>query len=579
MEAITHPGKNLTRPALLLPVLLAALVYLSTAGGRAVIDYDEGYYAQAAKHMFESGDWVTPYANGVRFLEKPPLMYWATALSFKVFGLNEFALRLPTALAVTALVWVVIRIARRACGNRAAVIAGLCTAFSTGTYLFTRETLHDIWLVLFITVAMYAFLEWYLDQRRSWGWALLFYAALAGAVLCKSLIGVAFPVGIVVVFFLVAREWPKWRTLHVLPGSLLFLALAVPWHWLAAIRNQGFLYFFFISEQFLRFFHKREPPVLWSLPLLTFYALILLWFFPWTAFLPAALRPDGERTDDSGRTLRRLALVWLVVMLGFYAVSERLEHYAFPLLPALALLVGTTLSRTDDNKSVRWGFRGLALLGLLIAVAGAGAGIWFFAAGHGFAAAGSSRTGMIYQTDFSILADMPPSIQVRLLAPATITMLVLVLGPCAALIFEKHRRRLHAVGCLAVAMVVICGMIHWSLVICEDMISSKKFGLALASNSRPGDRLVLWGDYESANSLNFYEPLRVEVVNGLAYALVPGRQFKDAPGIMLTEPEFTEAWQSDSRVFALVPKSQISDLRPSGVTVLEVQDRVLLRNR
>ncbi len=578
MEAVTHPGKNLTKLAVLLPVLLTALVYLSTAGGRAVIDYDEGYYAQAAKHMFESGDWVTPYANGVRFLEKPPLMYWVTALSLKALGVNEFALHLPTALAVMALVWIVTRIASRTCGQRAAFIAGLCTAFSTGTYLFTRETLHDIWLVLFITLAMYAFLEWYLDLRRSLGWALLFYAALAGAVLCKSLIGVAFPVGIVAVFFLVSREWPKWRTLHVLPGSLLFLALAVPWHWLAAIRNQGFLYFFFVGEQFLRFVHKREPPVVWSLPLFTFYALILVWFFPWTAFLPATFGRNGKGMDDNWTTLRRLALVWLIVMLGFYAVSERLEHYAFPLLPALALLVGMTLSRPDDNKAVRWGFRGLALLGLLIAVAGAGAGAWFFAAGHGFTAAGSSRTGMIYQTDFSILADMPPSIQARLLKPAVITILVLVLGSCAALIFEKHRRRLRAVACLAAAMIVICGMIHWSLVICEDMISSRKFGLALASNTRPDDRLVLWGDYESANSLNFYEPLRVHVVNGVAYALVPGMQFKDAPRIMLTEPEFRVAWQSDGRVFALVPKSRLNALEPSGVVVLEVLDRALVRN-
>ena len=128
-----------------------------------MIDYDEGYYAQAAKHMVEHGDWVTPYANGIRFLEKPPLLYWVTAASFAVFGINEFALRLPTALAVIALVWIVMRMARRASGERAALIAGLSTACSVGTYLFTRETLHDIWLVLFIALAMHAFLKWYLD--------------------------------------------------------------------------------------------------------------------------------------------------------------------------------------------------------------------------------------------------------------------------------------------------------------------------------------------------------------------------------------------------------------------------------
>src|SRR5512141_1511585 len=125
------PGRRITiksgrwdKLAMLLPLLLAAVLYLGTTTGRAVIDYDEGYYAQAAKHMVERGDWVTPYANGVRFLEKPPLLYWLTAASFSAFGINEIALRLPTALAVIALVWIVMRTAGRAFNERGALIAG-----------------------------------------------------------------------------------------------------------------------------------------------------------------------------------------------------------------------------------------------------------------------------------------------------------------------------------------------------------------------------------------------------------------------------------------------------------------------
>ena len=100
MRIKTQSDTNRRALSMLLPVLLAGIIYLSSTTGRAVIDYDEGYYAQAARHMVESGDWVTPYANGVRFLEKPPLLYWITAASFKIFGIHEFSLRLPTALAV-----------------------------------------------------------------------------------------------------------------------------------------------------------------------------------------------------------------------------------------------------------------------------------------------------------------------------------------------------------------------------------------------------------------------------------------------------------------------------------------------
>ncbi len=372
METESQPGSGRSKLALLLPLVLAAIIYLASAGGRAVIDYDEGHYSEVALQMAERGDWVTPYDNGVRFLEKPPLMYWLTAASLRILGVNEFALRLPTALGVMALVWVVMLIARRASGDRAASLAGLCTACSAGTYLFTREALHDIWLVLFVSLAMYALLDWYLDPLHSRRRALIFYAASAGALMTKSLIGVAFPAGIAIIFFMLARERPKWRTLHLLPGLLLFLVLAVPWHWLAAVRNQGFLWSFFVNEQFLRFFGSHDPPILWSLPLLTFWALIPVWFFPWTVFLPAAFAASRKPADDGQCALVRLVLAWLLVILGFYSISARLEHYAFPLLPAMSLLVGMALSRTDDRRAVKWGFRILAILGVIVLAIGAG---------------------------------------------------------------------------------------------------------------------------------------------------------------------------------------------------------------
>lgn len=566
------------KTGVLIPLVLTALVYLASAGGYAVIDYDEGHYSAAALQMLERGDWVTPYCNGVRFLEKPPLMYWLTAASLRAFGINEFALRLPTALAVIALVGLVVRIVRRAAGQGAAIIAGLCMSCSAGTFLFTREALHDVWLVLFIALAMYAFLEWQLDPRHARGPAMLFYGALAGAVMTKSLIGVAFPLGIVALFFLVARERPQWRSLHLLPGSLLFAVLAVPWHWLAALRNQGFLYSFFVNEQFLRFFGKHDPPVLWSLPLFTFWALILIWFFPWTVFLPAAISAARKPADGSERTLMRLTLAWLGVILAFFSVSARLEHYAFPLLPALSILVGVALDRTGDNRAVRWAFRGLAVLCLGILGTGLAAAIWFFAAGHGFANTEAVRTGMVYQTDFSILAEMPVAIQRNLLKPAVVTIVSLAVGSLAALWFETRRRRTYAVLSLAAIMVVICGMIQWSLVICEDMISSKRFALAVAAAARPGDHLVVVGDFESANSLSFYQPLHVEVYGGVAYALIPGMKFPDAPRVVLTEEEFLTLWKGAGRVFTLLPQTRLIAMKLGGLEMLQVSDRVLIRN-
>jgi hypothetical protein len=119
---------------------------------------------------------------------------------------------------------------------------------------------------------------------------------------------------------------------------------------------------------------------------------------------------------------------------------------------------------------------------------------------------------------------------------------------------------------------------QWSLVICEDLVSSKKFALAVAREARPGDHLVVVGDYESANSLSFYQPLRVEVYGGLAYALIPGMRYADAPRVVLTRPQLEALWRGSGRVFALVPKARRAELGLDGPELLRVLDRVLIRN-
>jgi hypothetical protein len=565
--------------AVLLPLLLTAVVYVPTSGFRAVIDYDEGHYSQVALQMLARGDWITPYDDGVRFLEKPPLMYWLTATSLWAFGINEFALRLPSALGVILMVWIVMLTARHAAGERAAIISGLCVAFCVGTYLFTREALHDIWLVLFLALAMFAFLRWYRNPSHPLRHALLFAFACAGAVMTKSLVGLAFPVGVVVLFFLLKRERPEWRSLHILPVSLVFLSLAAPWHWLAAVRNQGVLWSFFVNEQFLRFVGRHDPPVVWSVPLATFWLLNLVWFFPWTAFLPAAVVDLRKPMDADRGDLARLAVSWAVVILVFFSVSGRLEHYFFPAIPALALPIGLVLSRTEENRATTWGFRTLALLGLAALAAGLAFAVWLSASGHGFKTGQAERTEVISSTDFSILEEMPATIQAQLLKPAIVTILSMAAGFLAALQFEKRRRRMQAILCLTAVMAVICGLTQWSMVICEGMISSRSFGLAVAQEAAPGDHLVIMGDYESANSISFYQPLHIEVTDGVAYSLIPGMKYPDAPRIVLSHEEFASLWEGHDRVFVLVPASRRRDLRPAGIEVLQVLDRVLLRNR
>jgi hypothetical protein len=217
------------------------------------------------------------------------------------------------------------------------------------------------------------------------------------------------------------------------------------------------------------------------------------------------------------------------------------------------------------------------MLGILSIAVGLGTGIWL-ASGYGFQFNAAGPANRLAETDFSIMADMPPAIWTNLLKPAAVTVVFLAIGFISALWFEMHGRRIHAVMSVAAVMMVVCTMTHWSLNICEDLISSKKFALAIAQEACPGDRLIVVDDYESANSLNFYEPLRVEVFDGAAYALIPGMKYPDAPHVILTKDEFQKAWQSAGRVFVLVPKTRLEELNLGGVEITGVLHRVLLRN-
>jgi hypothetical protein len=176
------------------------------------------------------------------------------------------------------------------------------------------------------------------------------------------------------------------------------------------------------------------------------------------------------------------------------------------------------------------------------------------------------------------MAEMPPEIVRGLLAPAAVTIPALAAGFWTALTLEKRRRHQAAALAVAATMMLVFAMAHWSLNICEDLISSKKFGQAVARQARDGDRLVVAGDYESANSLNFYQPLLVQIVDGTAYALLPGLKYPDAPQILLSRDEFLSAWRSEERVFVLLPRERAGELAPGGVPVLSVLHRILVRN-
>ncbi len=358
-----------------------------------LLDDADSTHAEAAREMVATGDYVTLHINGVRYLEKPPLPYWLVAFSYKVFGVNEFSTRLPMVLSVMLLGVLAFCWGRRAFGDRTGIYAALFVYTCAGIYLFTRVLIPDVLLSLLIAAALYLFLTALEPGASPWRWY-AGYSLMALGVLTKGLIALVFPGGAAFFFLLVTGEWRRWREFRLLSGLVLFFAIAAPWHIVAGLRNpgtaqhHGFFWFYFVNEHFLRFLGKRYPRDYSKLPATLYWSLHLVWLFPWSLYLPAALRTAMQAwrgrshgISDPGVTSRRgdfaertrlLCWIFAGVVLIFFAISTNQEYYTFPAYLPLLLLLADGIAQGERVEC-----QGRKRAGWLVPSAGVLAGSWY----------------------------------------------------------------------------------------------------------------------------------------------------------------------------------------------------------
>src|ERR1019366_3409657 len=347
----------------LIVVAVAAIIFLGCIiSPPSLMDDVDSIQAQIARGMLTSGDWVTARVDGLIYLEKPPLVYWTIAGSFRLFGVHDWAARIPIAVSAIGVCWLTAAFGTWAFGKRAGFYAGLVMATCVGLFLFTRILIPDVMLTFTIALAMWALLRALEEEEpRPLLWAVVLAACLGTGLLLKSLIGVVFPAAAGLIYLSLTRQLfarRTWKRLHPFLGALIILAIAAPWHILATLRNppyfaftlhsgpgqyHGFLWFFFINEQLLRFLNLRYPRDYNTVPRLWFWLLHLVWLFPWSVYLPAVAKLRFQPVDRAGRT-RLLALVWTGFILVFFTFSTTQEYYSMPCYPALALLVGSAMA-------------------------------------------------------------------------------------------------------------------------------------------------------------------------------------------------------------------------------------------
>lgn len=561
--------RRVTAFSLLTIVFLWLAIYVAGMFTPALLDDADTVHAEAAREMVLRHDWVTLHANGIRYLEKAPLIYWAVAGSYELFGVSEWTTRLPLMLGVLGMVLAAYALGTKAYGERGGFYSSIALVSALGPYLFTRFLIPDTLVALWLTLAILFFLKSLDEERPSqltcWGLA----ASCAVNVLTKGLIGLVFPAAVIGIYLLATGNLRHLLRLRLLSSTVVFLIIAVPWHVLAAVRNpdqgatRGFLWFYFINEQFLRYLNKRVPRDYDTVPFVLFWTLLLLWLIPWVAFLPQALKdvPVRWRALRSQLSLRQrsnlLFLIWALVILVFFSFSTRQEYYTIPALPALALLVGGWLAREERSEpgaAERKAGRISALVLLIVGGIAFAVGMLLLSLAKP-PAPGTDLSELLrknpqdYALSFGHFLDLTPQALGAFRRPLFIFVLSLFLGTGLNWLMRRRGRAREGNLALALMMIAVLACVHSAFVTFSPILSSKELALAIRKHYRPDDVVVVYGKYENGSSLNFYTGLPVRSLHKPDGNLWYGSLFPDAPHVFETQQSFEALWAGPETVF------------------------------
>lgn len=463
--------------------LFCLVILFSDLGAAALFEPDEGRNAEVAREILLLRDWVTPHYDFIPRLDKPVFFFGLVALSFKLFGLGEWAARLPSVLAALGCLSLTYVLARAIFGRQAALWSVLILVTSVEFFALSRIVILDMLLTMFITLSMVCFWVSQLAAgRRRKTLLLLMYFSLGVATLIKGPIGFLLPAAVILFYLLISRKWAALGAMELSLGLPVFLIVAASWYVAAELRNPGFLQHFLWEENFARFTSTRFNR---SGPWYYFIMVLAVGFFPWTVLLPTTVA-DLRRRCPAREKL--FLFLWIAVPFVVFSFSgSKLPHYILPLYPPLAILVGAKIAQAFNLASPRisWAvsfpaatFFSLALLPALL----------FLSSGL-----------------------LPNQVQTRVYAALPRASIMLTAGVAAALILVLGlaatnrgllRKAFFLYGATALGFAVFILVAEPIIVTVSLNRSSKQLAKAAASLVHEGDQLVLYEKYLS--SLPFY---------------------------------------------------------------------------
>ncbi len=504
----------------ILAVILVVYVYFAGLGDYGFIDPDEGRYSEIPREMIESGDYITPRLNYVKYFEKPILHYWLTAAAFNVFGQNEFSGRLAPVLlglfgcALTSILAYVITK-----NKRAAFVSGMILASCTLWFGISRINITDMPLTFFFTLSLFAFRMWVNDTNK-FLWLCIFYISMALAVLTKGLIGVVLPGGIAVIYALMTKQSKKILTrIFSLRAIIIFFIVNCIWFIPVCMANSDFFHFFFIHEHFLRYtttVHRRYQPFYWFIPIL------LAGLTPYTGMLYDSIKAMFGKCRLISKSDGIFLGLWFFVTFMFFSFSNsKLVTYILPCFPPLAILAGASLASFEGKD-----FKPFIIINALILIPLALTGIIW----------------PMFTNDTGVTAMKIPAVSLS----------VMLLIFTASTFFLVRNKNIIFVTCILGIITIYSAS---GAFIVEGKLLSHKETAAIIKTYNPDEVVVC---QSLMQGMNFYLGRRTITADTIDELEFGAAQDNDADKYFLTEEQAKNLWAGNKRI-AIAMRSKYAD--------------------
>lgn len=501
---------------ILLFIVLFVAFYLGMSC-YALENINEGLYAEIPREMLQLGDYIIPHLNFVPYIEKPPLFYWLIALSYTLFGVSEWSARLIPASSASLLCLSLVFFGNAIRRNREGWLAALILATSVGFIGIGRVLIFDMLLTLLFSLSLLSFYIWY--HKSSVLFLRLFYVFLGLAFLTKGMVALfLIPIIILLFMFKAGTRWRKMALCVDIPGIILFLAIAIPWHWLAMKQQPGFIWDYFINEQVYRFLDKRIPHDYHTGPFYFYLPKLIFYLFPWSLLALLLFKPS----KSIDKSLYNFLWIWFVVTLVFFSLSRaKGDYYMIIGTPPLALLLSLKINDLFNSKNKTTLFYFFVILAFLEAII---FGLLYLATSE---SSSSLYIPEIFKLDSFFI--------IPLLTIFIVLISYSVLGTCIGVFYRKKP---------LVAFVMIIGLIFPLIaffIIDKQKIEYTRSEINLANYisqhdySRP---VYLYQDYERISTILFYLHKRLFIIDSHSQDLYYGMHSPRARNWFLSLPNF-----------------------------------------